>query len=76
MTDIERRLPKGGAHLERLTVKISEAARLTGISRTSLYRKAAAGEIIFLKCNNSTLVDFESLRAAVASLPRAVIKGA
>jgi hypothetical protein len=72
MTDIERRLLKGG----RLAVRLPEATFISGFSRSELYRRAARGEIIFLKCGGSTLVDLESLGAAVATLPRAVIKGA
>jgi hypothetical protein len=34
----------------------------------------ARGEVIFLKCGASTLVDLKSLRALVASLPQAKIK--
>jgi hypothetical protein len=75
MTDVERRLLKGGAHHERLAVRLAEAAHISGFSRSELYRRAARGEVIFLKCGASTLVDLESLRAAVASLPRAQIKG-
>ena len=76
LTDVERRLLKGGAHHERVTVRLGEAVYISGFSRSELYRRAARGEIIFLKCGASTLVDLESLRAAVASLPRAQIKSA
>jgi hypothetical protein len=41
-----------------------------------LYRRAARGQVIFLKSGATTLVDLQLLRAAVAALPRAVIKGA
>jgi hypothetical protein len=77
MTDVEKRLLKGGrsAHLDRLAVRLPEATHISGFSRSELYRRAARGEIIFLKCGASTLVDLESLRAAVASLPQASIKG-
>jgi hypothetical protein len=75
MTDIERRLLRGGSQQERLAVRLPEATLISGFSRSELYRRAARGEIIFLKCGASTLVDLESLRVAVASLPRAMIKG-
>ena len=77
ITDVEKRLLKGGggAHLDRLAVRLPEAAHISGFSRSELYRRAARGEIIFLKCGATTLVDLASLRAAVASLPRASIKG-
>lgn len=75
MTEIERHLLKGGADIERLAVRLPEASLMSGFSRSELYRRADRGEIIFLKCGASTLVDVESLRRAVASLPRAAIKG-
>ena len=76
-TEIERRLLKGsGSKQERLAVRLAEACHISGLSRSDLYRRAARGEINFLKSGASTLVDLQSLRAAVASLPRAVIKGA
>lgn len=84
MTDIEKRALKGGGMSsaivatpgppDPLAVRIPEATRLSGLSRSEIYRRAAAGEIILLKCGVSTLVDVPSLRATVAALPRAVIR--
>jgi hypothetical protein len=74
MTDIERRALKRASSQERLAVRLPEASYISGFSRSELYRRAARGEIVFLKAGASTLVDLESLRTAVASLPRAVIK--
>lgn len=48
-----------------LSVRISAAVRLTGISRSTLYKHIAAGEIETAKVGASTLVMFESLRAFV-----------
>lgn len=76
MSDIERHLLKGGANFDRLAVRLPEATLISGFSRSELYRRAARGEIVFLKCGSSTLVEMRSLCAAVASLPRAVIKAA
>jgi hypothetical protein len=75
MTDVERKLLKGGSHQERLAVRLPEAVFISGFSRSTLYRLAACGQVVFLKAGTSTLVDLGSLRAAVASLPRATIKG-
>jgi hypothetical protein len=76
MTDVEKRLLEGGGgQLQRLAVRLPEATYISGLSRSELYRRAARGEIIFLKCGATTLVDMESLRNAVASLPRASIRG-
>lgn len=58
---------------EPLLVRVAEAMRLTGWGRTTLYRKAAAGEIEFRKAGKTTLVTYASLKAAVARLPVAKI---
>ncbi len=83
MTEPERRALKGntrmtiaspGPHVgDPIAVRIPEAQRISGFSRSELYRRAGRGEIIFLKCGKSTLVDFHSLRAVMASLPRASV---
>jgi hypothetical protein len=74
LTDIERRLLMGSTFvMEPIAVRIGDAVRISGLSRSELYRRAARGEVIFLKCGSSTLVDVPSLRATVASLPRVVI---
>jgi hypothetical protein len=73
MTDIERRALKGGLVIEPFAVRIPDAIRMSGLSRSELYRRAARGQVVFLKCGTSTLVDVPSLRATLATLPRAVI---
>jgi hypothetical protein len=82
-TETERRALMGGALssieaiaplFDPLAVRLPEASRISGFSRSELYRRAARGEIILLKCGKSTLVDVPSLRAAVAALPRASIR--
>ena len=75
MTDIERRALRGGGQAETIAVRLPEASRVSGFSRSELYRRAARGEIVFLKSGTTTLVEMKSLRTAVASLPRAVIRG-
>lgn len=45
-----------------LTVRISEACRLTGIGRSKLYELIAAGEIQVIKVGAITLVPMASLR--------------
>jgi hypothetical protein len=77
MTDIERRARKGGAfELTPIAVRIADAIRISGLSRSELYRRAARGQVVLLKCGRSTLVDVKSLHATVAALPRAVIRSA
>ncbi|TDG30609.1 helix-turn-helix domain-containing protein [Paracraurococcus ruber] len=56
------------ARLERtepLSHTLNDAARITGLSRSTLYRHAAAGRLRLLKCGGRTLVDAASLRALV-----------
>lgn len=64
------------ASLEPITVRLPEASRISGFSRSEIYRRAGQGEIVLLKCRARTLVDVGSLRRAVASLPRAAIRPA
>lgn len=45
-----------------------------GIHRSSLYRALAAGQIRAVKAGRTVLIDGESLRAYLASLPRAVFR--
>ncbi len=59
---------------EPFAVGITEARRVSGFSRSELYRRAARGEIVFLKNGRTTLVEFQSLKATVASLPAARLK--
>jgi hypothetical protein len=53
---------------------IVHATRLSGISRSSFYREAAAGNIRLVKYGRSTLVDMASLRQFLASLPTATLR--
>ena len=64
---------------EPLAVRLPEASRLSGFSRSEIYRRAGwpegnPGRIVLLKCGASTLVEVASLRAAVAALPKANIR--
>jgi hypothetical protein len=61
---------------EPLALRITEAVRVSGFSRSRLYLMAARGEIIFLKCGKAVLVEYASLKAAIQNLPRAAIKEA
>ncbi|MGD0432555.1 MAG: hypothetical protein ABSA58_15845 [Acetobacteraceae bacterium] len=77
MTTDEKRALKGGGNaavlLEPLTMRLPDAIRYSGLSRSELYRRASRGDIVFLKNGNSVLVTVQSLKDAVASLPRARI---
>ena len=46
-----------------------------GIHRSSLYRALAEGKIKAVKAGRSVLIDGNSLRAYLASLPQAVFRG-
>jgi hypothetical protein len=59
-----------------LAVRLAEATRISGFSRSRLYRMAGAGEIVFLKLGKATLVEFASLEAAIHRLPRIAVKAA
>lgn len=51
---------------QRLTVRISEACRMTGIGRSKLYELISAGKIRTVKVGAITLVPMESLRNFLA----------
>lgn len=57
--------------IEQITVRIPEATRISGVSRSELYRRMAAGEIEAVKLGKSVLIRVDSLRTFVAGLPRA-----
>jgi excisionase family DNA binding protein len=53
---------------------IADAAKVSGLGRTSLYELIGAGRIEARKAGNRTLIPADSLRAYLASLPRADIR--
>jgi hypothetical protein len=64
-----------GGGLDPIAMRLPDATRFSGLSRSEIYRRAGTGEIKLLKCGATTLVDVASLRVVVAGLPRAVIRG-
>lgn len=52
---------------EPISVRIPEAVRLTGLSRSRLYLLMASGDIAFAKVGASTLILVESLRRFIDS---------
>ncbi|MEQ7874285.1 helix-turn-helix domain-containing protein [Sphingomonas sp. ASV193] len=54
----------GGTALP-ISVRVREAVRLTGISRSRLYELMGAGEIEHVKVGSSTLIIFASLSSFV-----------
>lgn len=59
--------PKRQGLMEPLAVRVPEACRFIGISRSKLYLLIAEGEIEIVKLGGSTLVLTESLKRLIAS---------
>ena len=53
--------------MEPISVKVPEAVRLSGLSRSRLYELMRSGEVEFAKVGSSTLIVVESLRAFLLS---------
>lgn len=53
--------------IEPLTVRISTAVRITGLSRSRIYELIQSGDIDTVKVGRCTLVQFESLKALTRS---------
>lgn len=58
---------------DALAHTIAEAAKISGLGRTTLYEAIGSGRIKAVKAGNRTLVLADSLRAFIASLPAANI---
>lgn len=56
-------------------VPLPRAPAIFGLSRSHLYRLAAEGRVRLLKAGARTLVDASTVRAYLASLPEATLKG-
>jgi hypothetical protein len=55
------------ASIEPISVKIPEAVRLSGLSRSRIYELMKSGDIEYAKVGSSTLIIVESLRSFVQS---------
>jgi len=55
--------------IDPVAVPLPQAPAVFGLSRSGLYRAAKAGEIRLMKQGRSTLVDVESVRRYLATLP-------
>jgi excisionase family DNA binding protein len=53
--------------IDPISVKIPEAVRLSGLSRSRIYELMKSGEIEFAKVGASTLIILDSLRQFIAS---------
>jgi len=56
-----RMTPVAGAP-ERLTVRVSEAAAMLSIGRSTLYQLIGSGDIATVKAGRTTLIPVESIR--------------
>ncbi|NUQ17406.1 MAG: helix-turn-helix domain-containing protein [Sphingomonas sp.] len=55
----------GNPVAEPISVRVPEAVRLTGLSRSRLYELMKSGDIEFVKVGSSTLILVESLRGFI-----------
>ncbi len=60
--------------LEVLAYTIADAAKTSGLGRTTLYEAIGAKKLEARKAGGRTLIPAESLRAFIASLPAADIR--
>jgi hypothetical protein len=56
------------------TVSINDAKQMSGLSRSAIYRKLVAGEILAVKSGSRTLIVVESLLNYLTSLPPATFR--
>jgi len=57
-----------------LALTIHEAVRISGLSRSELYRRLSDGKVQAVKSGSRTLILMDSLRAHLASLPAATFR--
>ncbi|APR52101.1 DNA-binding protein [Sphingomonas koreensis] len=53
--------------IEPLTVRISTAVRITGLSRSRIYELIQSGDLDTVKVGRATLVQYASLKALTAN---------
>ena len=53
--------------IEPLTVRISTAVRITGLSRSRIYELIQSGDLETVKVGRATLIRYESLKALTRS---------
>lgn len=66
-----------GATIDPLTVTIIDAVRLSGLSRSEIYRRLASGDLEAIKPGRAagrTLIVIASLKAHLAGMPRATFR--
>ena len=58
----------------QLALTIHEAVRISGLSRSELYRRLSDGKVRAVKSGSRTLILMDSLQAHLASLPPATFR--
>jgi hypothetical protein len=67
---------RGASGLEPALLNIQNAVSYSGLSRSEIYRRLAAGDIEAVKASSRTLVSTASLRAYIQKLPSATFRPA
>ena len=60
-------VPPGNRDVVPLTYTLNDATKVSGLSRSTLYRHARAGRLRLVKVGGRTLVDADSLRALLGT---------
>lgn len=68
--DAPRQQPRSAPPIEPISMRIPDACRYTGISRSTLYVLIAKGQVEIIKLGSSTLVITDSLRKLIAERRR------
>lgn len=63
--DLDARAPSSG--MEQISVRIPDAVRLTGLSRSKIYQLIAYGDLEVAKVGRSTVIIASSLREFIAA---------
>ena len=61
--------------IEPIAVTIPDAIRISGLSRSEIYRRLAAGDLEAIKSGTRTLILMDSIKRYLASLPTAQYRG-
>ena len=62
-------MQNAASRLDPIALPISEACKVSGISRSEIYRRLATGQLQAVKSGRTTLILMDALRAHLASLP-------
>lgn len=74
MTNTRNLALNPGLKLEPLAAPIPAACDYSGLTRTEIYRRLAAGDIRAIKSGSRTLILMDSLRAHIMGLPAATFR--